>query len=240
MFLEERYENIIKQLEEVGRVTVKGLAREFEVTEDCIRKDLRELESQGKLKRVYGGAILSQGHRYIKPVDERKYINREAKSRISHNAVQLIEDGDTIFLDVSTNNLEIAKELNRSNKKLTIVTNMIEIVFELKENSDIRVICIGGEFNKEIGAIIGSAADRYIKKFTYNKCFIGVGGVNKETGAISTVNLEDGATKRTIIECSNQSYIVMEKEKYHFDDFYIFTNIEDITGIITEEKVDNL
>ena len=143
----------------------------------------------------------------------------------------------TIFLDTSTNNLEISKELNKSKKKVTVVTNMIEIVSELKNSPYIKLISVGGEFNKEVGAIVGAAADRYIKHFTYDKAFIGVCGINKETGYISTLDLEDGTTKKTIIECSNKSYLVMEKEKFNYDEFYKFASLDDIAGIVTEEGV---
>ena len=134
MFLEERYEKILYKVQEEGRVTVKDLAKEFNVTEDCIRKDLRELENRELLKRVYGGAIIQRNHDDIKPIDERKNINVGVKKKIAINAVNLIEDKDIIFLDTSTNNLEISKELNKSKKKVTVVTNMIEIVSELKNS----------------------------------------------------------------------------------------------------------
>ena len=111
---------------------------------------------------------------------------------------------------------------------------MIEIVLELKRNKNIKIILIGGEFNKEVEAIVGAAADRYIRKFTYDKAFIGLCGINKETGYISTVNLEDGNTKKTIIECSNRNYLVMENEKFNYDEFYKFATLDEITGIITE------
>lgn len=235
MFLEERYKKILDKVQSEGRVTVKSLAKEFKVTEDCIRKDLRELENRQKLKRVYGGAIIQRTHEDIKSIDERKNINLKEKKKIAENAVSLIKDREIIFLDTSTNNLEISKELNKSNKKVTIVTNMIEIILELKNNPNIKVICIGGQFNREVGAIVGAAADRYIKNFTYDKAFIGVCGINKDTGYISTASLEDGTTKKTIIECSNKSYLVMEKEKFNYDEFYKFATLEDIAAIITED-----
>lgn len=237
MFLQERYEKILERIETEGRVTVKALAKEFEVTEDCIRKDLRELENRGKLKRVYGGAIVQRNHSDIKTIDERKNININEKKNIAKNAVSIINDKEIIFLDTSTNNIEIAKELVASNKKVIVVTNMLEIVFELKNALNIKVICIGGEFNNEVGAIVGAAADRYIRNFTYDKAFIGVCGINKETGYISTLDLEDGTTKKTIIECSNKSYLVMEKEKFNYDEFYKFATLEEIEGIVTEDEV---
>ena len=176
LFLEERYEQIVKCIESEGRVTVKALADKFKVTEDCIRKDLRVLESRGKLKRVYGGAIIQRGHNDIKPLDERKNINLDKKRKVAINAAKLIAQGEVIFLDVSTNNLEIAKILREKDIKLTVITNMLEIVLELKKSNNIRVISIGGEFNKNIGAVIGAAANKHIEKFTFDKSFIGVCG----------------------------------------------------------------
>lgn len=237
LFLEERYEKIIECIESEGRVTVKALADKFKVTEDCIRKDLRELESRGKLKRVYGGAIIQRSHKDIKPLDERKNINLDKKRKVAISAAKLIEAGEVIFLDVSTNNLEIAKILREKDINLIVITNMLEIVLELKKSNNIRVISIGGEFNKNIGAIVGAAANRYIEKFTFDKSFIGVCGINMETEAISTVDIEDGNTKKTIIECSHKSYLVSEDEKFNYDEFYKFASISDIAGIITENGI---
>ena len=160
MFLEERYEKIIELLEKKGRVTVKELSQAFNVTEDCIRKDLRELENRGNLKRVYGGAMIQRNHSDIKPLDERKNINIDTKRSAALRAVDLIEEGDIVFLDVSTTNLEMAKILNKMDIKVTVVSNMLEIILELRKNPTIRTISIGGEFNKEVGAIVGAAANR--------------------------------------------------------------------------------
>lgn len=239
MFLEERYEKIIELLEKKGRVTVKELSQIFNVTEDCIRKDLRELENRGNLKRVYGGAMIQRNHSDIKPLDERKNINIDTKRSAALRAVDLIEGGDIIFLDVSTTNLEMAKILNKMNIKITVVSNMLEIILELRNNPTIRTISIGGEFNKEVGAIVGAAANRYISEFTFDKAFIGVCGVNMDTGNISTLDLEDGNTKKTIIKCSNKSYILMENEKFNYDEFFKFASITDISSIITEQGIIN-
>lgn len=237
MFLEERYSTIINIINKNGRVSVKELAKIFKVSEDCIRKDLRELENRNELKRVYGGAIVNRSHNDIKPIEERKKVNSEIKKKIAENAIKVIEEGDMIFLDVSTINIEIAKILRNSKIKVTIVTNMLEIAMELKKCINIIVITVGGVFSPEVGAVIGAAANRYIKKFTYDKCFIGACGINEENRCVSTINIEDGNTKKTIIECSNKSYVVIEEEKYNFDEFYKFCRIDEVTGIITERKI---
>lgn len=237
MFLEERYEKIVECVDVSGRATVKELATKFKVTEDCIRKDLRVLESRGKLKRVHGGAILQRGHYDLKRVEERKDINILQKKKIASKAIDLINEGDVVFLDISTINLEIAKLLLSKNISITVITNMLEIALELRESLDIRIIIVGGEFNKQIEGTSGAEADRYIRKFTFDKSFIGACGVNLEGGYISTLDLEDGNTKKTIIECSTKSYLVMEDEKFNYDEFYKFANLNEITSIITESKI---
>ena len=102
MFLEERYDKIIKMVEDKGRMSVKDLSSIFKVTEDCIRKDLRELEKRGKVKRVHGGAITNRSHNDIKHINERKEINSGKKQEIAKRAFNEIEDGDIVFLDVSS------------------------------------------------------------------------------------------------------------------------------------------
>ncbi len=237
MFLEERYEKILYNLNKEGRVKVKILAKEFNVTEDCIRKDLKELENRGLLKRVYGGAIINRTHIDLKPIDERQYINSSEKKEIALKALNLIEDNDILFLDTSTINLEIAKLLNNKDMKITVVSNMMEIILELKNNNNIKTICIGGEFNKEVGAVVGSAANRYISNFSYDKSFIGVGGVNIEKETLSTIYIEDGSTKKTIIECSNKTYVVMEEEKFNYEELYKFAYFKDVDAIISEKEI---
>jgi DeoR family transcriptional regulator, fructose operon transcriptional repressor len=237
MFLEERYENIINKINEIGRVAVKDLSKEFSVSEDCIRKDLKELEKREELKRVYGGAISVRKHIEIKPINERKSINIEKKRSIAYKALNLIEENDIIFLDVSTINLELAKMLKKEEKNITVFSNMIQIILELSECKNINLICSGGEFNKNVGAFVGTTTNEYIEKFTYDKSFIGVCAVNRETGFISNTHLEEGNTKKTIIENSKKSYIVMEKEKFNYDEFYKFAKIDDIIAIITEDEI---
>ena len=237
MFLEERYDKIVGMVEDKGRMSVKDLASIFKVTEDCIRKDLRELEKCGKIKRVHGGAITNRSHNDIKHINERRDINNTKKREIAKKAFNEIEDGDIIFLDVSSINLELAEIIKSSSKRIVVVSNMPQVVDKLNDsNENITIIIVGGEFNKRVGAMIGAFTNQYISQFTFDKSFIGVCGINEETGNISTLFMEDGATKKTIIDNSNKSYLVMEEEKYNYDEFYKFAKLEDVSGIITEDR----
>lgn len=128
MFTEERLSEIEKRLRSRGKVKVKELSEYFQVTEDCIRKDLKILENAGKLKRTYGGAILSQDYPLERDVIDRRNYHLENKKIIARKAFQLIRDGETIFLDISTTNIELARLLAESGKRVEAVSNMIDIV----------------------------------------------------------------------------------------------------------------
>ncbi len=108
MFTEERREAVIRKLNLEGKVRVRELSEEFQVTEDCIRKDLKALENAGRLKRTYGGAILSQDYPLERDVVDRRKVNVEKKAVIAAKAVELIRENETIFLDISTTNIRIA------------------------------------------------------------------------------------------------------------------------------------
>lgn len=237
MFLEERYEKIVEEIEIKGRATVKELSKKFNVTEDCIRKDLRELESRDKLKRVHGGAIPKKIQYDFKRLDERKDVYSDKKKRIAQRAISLINDDETIFLDISTINIEIAKLIAIKDLNITVVTNMLEIVLELKQCKNVRTILIGGEFHKRSEGILGSEAERNIRRFTLNKSFIGICAVNRATGLISSLDIEDGNIKKSIIESSKTTYLVMESEKFDYDEFYKFASLDEVNGIITEVQI---
>ena len=115
MFIEERQQAIEKVLREQGKDRVRELSEMFQVTEDCIRKDLKTLENAGKLKRTYGGAILSQDYPLERDVIDRRNYHVEKKMVIAAKAMKLIREREAIFLDISTTNIELAKLIAKSN-----------------------------------------------------------------------------------------------------------------------------
>ena len=111
MFVEERQNLILEDLQENGKVLVKDLSTRFGVTPDLIRKDLAFLESKGKCKKIYGGAILNRLNVHLEDANSRKNVNSKEKQKIAQMAYDLIEPNMTVFLDISTTNIELAKLL---------------------------------------------------------------------------------------------------------------------------------
>lgn len=238
MFMEERLEEILKLLKLEGKVTVKNLSGKYNVSEGMIRKDLQKLESQGLIRRTYGGAILERQISNNSNTTSRVIRDLEGKERISKLAVSEIEEDDVIFLDISSTNYTIATFIDKIQKNITIITNMNRIAMLFDYSSNINVVFIGGVYNKDLGGTIGTEAIESIKKFKVNKSFIGVGGINIESDFISNCNLDEANTKKAIIEISKKSYLVGTNEKFYRDGSYKFSSLKDIEYIITDSKPD--
>ncbi|MVX63809.1 DeoR family transcriptional regulator [Clostridium chromiireducens] len=237
MFTEERLNEILNILNIQGKIKVKDMSQKFKVTEDCIRKDLKQLEHAGKLKRTYGGAIQIRQSSQLHDISEREKVDISTKTEIAKKALDLIEDRETIFLDISTINILIAKAIVNTAKRVTVVTNMLEIANILSaSNNNITVVLAAGVLNKSLNGFIGSATNDFIKKYKFDKSFIGSCGIDAFDRSITTFEIEDGITKATIIQSSKKTFLVMENKKFFADGNYKFAMIDDINSIITDEK----
>jgi len=238
MFAEERVERIIQLLNENRKVVVKDLSKKFDVTEDCIRKDLKCLEKKGIIKRTYGGGVLNRQFAPHNDILSRVNINLDDKMKIAEKAFDLIKPGETIFLDISSINILIAEKIAKGNKKLIIITNMIDIIRTFMQSDHVDVIGTGGVFNKGVNGFVGSSAIECILKHKVNRAFIGSCGVNMFEKSITTYDVEDGNTKKAIISSGKKVYLVMENKKFYYDATYKFAEIYDIDAIIVDEKPD--
>ncbi len=180
MFAKERQDDIVNQVNLSGHVKVKELSLKYQVTEDCIRKDLSLLEKKGLLKKTYGGAMSLRKNPHLYSSIQRKDMNDKQRQEIAKKVISLLENQDTIYLDISRTNVEVAHLLNASSLSLIVITNMIEILDVLKDNQNISVVFIGGELNKERDGFWGGLSLQMIQQFKIDKAFLGVVGVQLE------------------------------------------------------------
>lgn len=238
MFVEERVEKIIQLLNENEKVIVKELSKRFTVTEDCIRKDLKALEKRGIIKRTYGGGVLIRQAAPHNDILSRKNINSEGKMKIAEKAFEIIKPRETIFLDISSINILIAEKIAKGNKKLVVITNMIDIFRTFSKCDHVDVIGTGGVFDKELNGFVGSTAIESIAKHKVNRAFIGSCGVNMFDKSVTTFDVEDGNTKKAIIHSGKKVYLVMENKKFKYDGTYKFADVYDVDAIIVDEMPD--
>lgn len=237
MFIEERHKYILDLLERDGKVLVKDLSAQFQVSESMIRKDLQVLEKKNLLQRTYGGAInIKRTLVTAETLFKRFEKDTDLKKIIAEKAYNLINDNDTIFLDASSISYFLTKLLIQHDKNITLITNMVQISSLLHQDLNMNVIFIGGDYNTLAGANIGFHSIDQIKLYSCNKAFIGCNGINLTNGTISTSLSEDAGTKKAIMSISKESYLLGTNERFTLDGIYNFSNISDFQGIITETK----
>lgn len=241
MFAKDRLNALYLEIQKTGEVLVKDLSTLYNISEDSIRKDLKTLEKEGLITRTYGGAKLKKSFTYYKSLVSRIDENLEAKEKIAEKAFSLIEDNDTIFLDISTINIVLAEIISKSSKKLTIVTNMIDILnlFENTKNLP-QIVFIGGIYRPDLHGFIGTETINQIKKYKVNKSFISTCGVNIHNGNLTSLEIDDGLTKKAIMDISTEVYLVSEASKINNDSFYTFGNLSELKAFIYEDLDDNI
>lgn len=236
MFVEERQELILEELISKGSVRVKELSERFSVTEDLIRKDLSVLEKEGKCKKIYGGAIPVKENVQRKTAAQRKKLNTEQKKTIAQKAIEKIEDGSVVFLDISTTVVELARLIAQNNLMITVVTNSLEVV-NLLVDSNINVIFIGGEFDFGKDGFVGSLADQMLQNFHFDIAFMGVVGLDLEEDAVYTYMANDGVTKHLVLKQSKISYMLVDQEKFSQIGNYKYASVEEFSGLITDHRL---
>ncbi|MCM2441347.1 DeoR/GlpR transcriptional regulator [Agrobacterium vitis] len=209
MLTEERLDRIREQLTTSGKVLASELAIQFEVSEDTVRRDLRELAKLGFCRRVYGGALLPTPD--LGTLATRTALHQDRKSNLARTAAGLIEDGQTIFIDAGSTNLAIANALN-PNQTLTIVTNAPVIATALSDRPNYTIIVLGGMYDQGKGACLGPQAMREAAQIFADIFVIGACGVDSTVG-ITALDAGEAELKRTMVTQSSILLVAVTAEK---------------------------
>ena len=209
MLTEERLDRIRQELDASGKVLANELAARFQVSEDTIRRDLRELARQGICRRVYGGALLPTPDSGTLAV--RSDVQQEEKSRLAQAAVALIRDGQTIFIDAGSTNLAIARAIGQT-RRMTIVTNAPAVATALSEHPNCTVIMLGGIYDQAKGACLGPQAVREASQIFADMFILGACGVDSTIG-ITALDAGEAELKRTMLNQSSLLLIAPTSDK---------------------------
>ena len=234
----QRQDEIVKLVDRAGTVTVAEIVESMKVSDMTVRRDLIELESKGLLTRVHGGAKSNQHLKYREiPHEEKLYQNIEAKRTVAKKAVELIEDGDTIFLGPGTSVEVLAEEI--SNQHLRVITNCLPIFHDLlKKRSDtFKVFLLGGEMREATQAFVGEMTNAIMDKMYFTKMFFSGNGI--KNGQIMTSSFEEAYTQKLALERSSETYLLIDSSKIGKEDFTSICHLADITAVITDRMSEN-
>lgn len=235
MIMEERRKQIADKLIYQRTLKVTSLMEEFNVSIETIRRDLEYLESAGFLKRVYGGAIRAESFSEEPLYGTREVKNLEAKKAIAQEAVSLLEDGDTVFVDIGTSCLEVAKLLHMKNQ-LTIITTSLMIAQEVMESSRHRVFVLGGELRKGDFSLSGFLTLGGLNNFNADKAIIGAGGITVNSG-ITDYHPEEATVRSKMIEHSKYSIVVADSSKFGVTAMSSVCTLDRVGVIVTDDNL---
>ncbi|RVJ14438.1 DeoR/GlpR family DNA-binding transcription regulator [Sinorhizobium medicae] len=209
LLLRERKSLIQERLRTEGRVLAVDLARELGVSEDTIRRDLREMAAAGLCERVYGGALPIPPDAGLLTV--RVSRAPERKAALARVAVGFLRPRMTVFLDAGSANLAIAQAIGPE-LSATGITNTPLIAAALMEKPGIDVILIGGPLNRAVGAAVSARAQRDAELLRPDLAILGTCGADAEAG-LTAFHVEDAEFKRLIASRSRSLLAAVTTEK---------------------------
>ncbi|MCM3781798.1 DeoR/GlpR family DNA-binding transcription regulator [Neobacillus mesonae] len=231
---EERKQTILSQLNTEGKVQVYALAKIFDVSTETIRRDLDRLEKEGKLRKVYGGAV-SVRSGITEPAFRNRTLQHLAeKQAIGTRAASLVEDGETVLLDNGTTTLEIMRQL-MDRAEVTVITNSVPIMACALDGFKGKFIFAGGEINLNVQAATGGISHTLLHQFKVNKAFISAGGVSMSDG-VTDYLLEEALLSRTMMERSEESILVADYSKFGQSTFAQIAKVEQFSMVITDQN----
>jgi DeoR/GlpR family transcriptional regulator of sugar metabolism len=224
---------LLARLKRDGKLVAKDFSTEMNVSEDTIRRDLRELSREGLLQRVHGGALPASPA--VADFAGREEIRHEGKIAIARAAAAMIQPGQVVILDGGTTSREIARHLP-AELNATVITHSPTIALELVSHQTVEVVLLGGHLFKHSVVTVGAACVEAISRVRADIFFMGVTGLHPQTG-LTTGDFEEAAIKRALSHAAAETYVLASAEKLNTASPYLVLGLAEVSGILTEKNV---
>lgn len=228
MLTSQRKQLILQRLARDGQVIAKALSEEWQISEDTIRRDLRELAREGRLQRVHGGALPASVA--VGDMAVRQQVAPDAKAALARCAAALIQPGQVVLLDGGTTTTALARALPPE-LRATVVTHSPTIAVELGSHPGVEVILLGGRLFRHSMVTVGATtleAARHIRADLY---FMGVTGIHAEAG-LSTGDFEEAGIKRALHERAAETVVMASPEKLGAASAYVIAPAAEVATLI--------
>ncbi len=235
MLKEERFRVILNEVALHNRVLLTDIAESLDVSIDTIRRDVKELDAEQKLRKVHGGAI-SLGFVNFNPKNQNIYAIEE-KTKIAEKAVSLLKEGSVLLIDGGTTCVELARAIPHE-LQLTCFTLSLPVALELLTKPNIQVIFIGGQLSRDAQIAIGANAMHNLSGITVDYGFIGTGYVDAVYG-LTEFDWDIVQVKKAVIKASKKTILLSISEKLNSNHRYKTCDVSAINTMITELDPDN-
>lgn len=228
----ERRNHILGEIRKTGSVSVTSLGKALNVSEETIRRDLKVMEDQALLCRVFGGAYLSNRVNQEVPINLRRDTYREGKEAIASLCLPYINDGDTIMLDASSTALRIAMKL-KGVKRISVITNSMDIARELSNENGIELILCGGFLDKQSQSFRSIATLDELERLSADKAFVSCTGLSLERN-ITDGNEVQAHIRAAMFNNSNKKYLIADMTKFGKTTMNRIIELANVDAIFTD------
>jgi DeoR/GlpR family transcriptional regulator of sugar metabolism len=209
MLSTERRALLLDRLRADGRLVATEIATALAISEDTIRRDLRDLAAEGRLIRVHGGALPASPTNI--PLARRRGLQAEAKLRLGRAAARLVRDGMTVIVDGGTTTLAWAAALPPA-IALTVVTHSPAVAMALEGHAQVAVQIVGGRLFRHSMVATGAEAAAGFQQVRADLCLLGVTGVQADHG-LTTGDAEEAAVKRAMMAAAGETAVMATPDK---------------------------
>ncbi|MGU3521774.1 DeoR/GlpR family DNA-binding transcription regulator [Enterobacteriaceae bacterium C23F] len=234
MLASQRKQQILQILNAEKQVHSGELSQRFGISEDSIRRDLRELAAEGLLQRVHGGALPVSDA--IAPFETRKNVQSGSKQAVAQKAAKLIQAGQVVIIDGGTTTCELVRNLP-TNLPFTAVTHSPTIAVALADLPQVEVILIGGVLFRHSMITMGTAMLEAISRINADLFFMGVTGVHPQAG-LTTGHYEEACVKRALAGRAAETVVMASREKLNSASAFAIGEVNLASTLIVEEQPD--
>lgn len=243
MIQQERLNRALELVSERGNVTIAELGDALGVSAATVRRDLNMLADQRLVNRTHGGAS-ALGSGYELPLQYKLVRQAEAKASIARATARLIQPGDVVGLNGGTTTSEVARTLGRSDRfrsrgespGVTIVTNALNIAYELSVREQVRIVVTGGVPRRLSYELVGPLVASSLENFSIDVAILGVDGISSDFGA-TTIHEGEAEASRQIARASQRTIIVADSSKLGRNTFARISALSEIDMLVTNAEV---
>jgi DeoR family transcriptional regulator, fructose operon transcriptional repressor len=233
----ERHQEILSRARADGRVEVKQLADDLDVTPETVRRDLTALERLGLLRRVHGGAIPVERLGVERAVADREERLAGQKERIAKVALEELPDGGSIIVDAGTTTAHFARLLP-TDRELMVVTHSLPIANLLVTWPNVTLCLLGGVVRPRTLAAVGDWTRHNLADVFVDVAFLGTNGITATRG-LTTPDLGEAAVKRALIAAARRTIVLADHTKFGREDFAHVCDLEAIDTVISDIGLDD-
>ncbi|SEP67629.1 transcriptional regulator, DeoR family [Streptomyces sp. yr375] len=209
MLPDRRHQLILRVLRTDGPTAVASLAEKVGASQATIRRDLVQLEDEGLLKRVYGGAAPVVGE--DDPFADVASVRTEAKDALAAWCATLVRDGETVLLDIGTTAHRVARHLR--GRSLTVITSSLAVYEELQDDKGVQLIMLGGVVRRDYRSLVGFLTEDNLRQIHADRLFLGTSGIRPDGQVLDTTAVEV-PVKRAMIAASTQVVLLADAGKF--------------------------